>query len=236
MTEINIESDEIDLEPLGDDTTTNFSDNEKIPVEHINFELEQRSKLHGLYRKITIFNDTHCYQSIKNKHQRKYKYRIDIAYLDPRPFRNRVKEMKWLYACGAFLGLDVALYFAGWLDTSSVVFLGLFLAMLVAAVMSLLAFFHYSRDRVFFRSQYGKIKLIEFINKNPDDESFRSFINKFIMQIKKSKTAKNLNQNKFLARELQELRRLKDETVIPVNSYEKAKQLIFRHEAFSTAE
>lgn len=236
MTEINIESDEIDLEPIEDDTTTNFSDDENIPVEHINFELEQRSKLHGLYRKITIFNDTHCYQSIKNKHQRKYKYRIDIAYLDPRPFRNRVKELKWLYACGAFLGLDLALYFAGWLDTSSVVFLGLFLAMLVAAVMSLLAFFHYSRDRVFFRSQYGKIKLIELINKNPDDESFRSFINKFIMQIKKSKTAKNLNQNKSLARELQELRRLKNETVIPVNSYEKAKKLIFRHEAFSTTE
>jgi len=236
MTEINIESDEIDLEPIGDDTTTNFSDNEKIPVEHINFELEQSSKLHGLYRKITIFNDNHCYQSIKNKHQRKYKYRIDIAYLDPRPFRNRVKELKWLYACGAFLGLDVALYFAGWLDTSSVVFLGLFLAMLVAAIMSLLAFFHYSRDRVFFRSQYGKIKLIELINKNPDDESFRSFINKFIMQIKKTKTAKNLNQNKTLARELQELRRLKDETVIPVASYEKAKKLIFKHEAFSATE
>jgi hypothetical protein len=102
--------------------------------------------------------------------------------------------------------------------------------------MSLLAFFHYSRDRVFFRSQYGKIKLIELINKNPDNESFRSFINKFIMQIKKSKTAKNQNQNKFLSRELQELRRLKDETVIPVNSYEKAKKLIFRHEAFSTTE
>jgi len=234
MTEINIESDEIDLEPIEDDTTTNFSDNEKIPVEHINFELEQRSRLHGQYRKITIFNDTHCYQSIKNKHQRKYKYRIDIAYLDPRPFRNRVKEWKWLYACGAFLGLDVALYFAGWLDTSSIVFLGLFLAMLVASVMSLLAFFHYSRDRVFFRSQYGKIKLIELINKNPDNESFRGFINKFIMQIKKSKTAKNLNQNKSLARELQELRRLKDETVIPVDSYEKAKKLIFRHEAFSS--
>ena len=56
------------------------------------------------------------------------------------------------------------------------------------------------------------------------------------MQIKKSKTAKNLNQAKFLARELQELRRLKDETVIPVDSYEKAKKLIFSHEAFSTAE
>ncbi len=235
MTEVNIESDEIDIESFEDDTT-NFSDNEKIPVEHINFEFEQRNKLHGLYRKITIFNDTHCYQSVKNKHQRKYKYRIDVAYLDPRPFRNRVKEWKWLYASIAFLLLDIALYYAGWFDTSSVNFLGLFLGGLVISVMSLLAFFYYSRDRVFFRSQYGKIKLIELINKNPDNDSFRSFVNKFVMQIKKSKTAKNMNQTKLLARELQELRRLKDETVIPVDSYEKAKKLIFKHEAFSATE
>ncbi len=46
MTEVNIESAEIDLEPVEDDTT-NFSDNEQIPVEHINFEFEQNSKLHG---------------------------------------------------------------------------------------------------------------------------------------------------------------------------------------------
>ena len=56
------------------------------------------------------------------------------------------------------------------------------------------------------------------------------------MQIKKSKTAKNINQHKFLTRELQELRRLKDETVIPIDSYEKAKKLIFKHEAFNSAE
>jgi hypothetical protein len=56
------------------------------------------------------------------------------------------------------------------------------------------------------------------------------------MQIKKCKTAKSFNQNKFLARELQELRRLKDETVIPEASYEKAKRLIFKHKAFSATE
>ena len=236
MTEVKIESTEIDLEPLEDDTTTNFSDNEKIPVDHINFELEQSSRLQGLYRKITIFNDNHCYQSVKNKHQRKYKYRIDISYLDPRPFRNRVKPWKWLYGSIALLGFDLALFFSGWLDSMSITFLGLFIGVLMVSLMSLLAFFHYSRDRVFFRTQYGKIKLIEFINNNPDRDSFRSFINKFIMQINKSKTAKNLNQTKFLARELQELRRLKDETVIPTDSYEKAKKLIFSHEAFSAGE
>ena len=234
MTEVNIESAEIDLEPLDD--TTNFSDNENIPVEHINFEFEQTGKLHGNYRKLTIFNDTHCYQSIKDKHQRKHKYRIDIAYLDPRPFRTRVVAWNWLYASLALIGLDIVLIFAGWLDTSSVNFLGLFLGVLVVAVICLLAFFYYSRDKVFFRSQYGKIKLVELINKTPDSDSFRSFITKFVMQIKKSKTAKNINQHKFLTRELQELRRLKDETVIPIDSYEKAKKLIFKHEAFSSAE
>ena len=235
MTEVNIESAEIDLEPVEDDTT-NFSDNEQIPVEHINFEFEQCSKLHGILRKLTIFNDTHCYQSVKNKHQRKYKFRIDIAYLDPRPFRIRTIEWKWLYASIALLLLDATLFFAGWLDTSSVNFLGIFVGVMVIALMSLLAFFYNARDRVFFRSQYGRIRLVELINKNPDTESFRSFINKFVMQIKKSKTAKGLNQTKFLARELQELRRLKDETVIPVESYEKAKRVIFKHEAFSAAE
>ncbi len=235
MTEVNIESTEIDLEPFEDDTT-NFTDEENIPVEHINFEFEQQNKLHGIFRKYTIFNDTHCYQSIKNKHQRKHKYRIDISYLDPRPFRVRVREWKWLYGSGALFALAAALIFAGWLDKSSITFLGLFIGVLVVAIMSLLAFFYHSRDRVFFRSQYGKIKLIELINKNPDVESFRSFINKFVMQVKKAKTAKGLNQTKFLARELQELRRLKDETVIPNESYEKAKKLIFSHKAFSAAE
>jgi len=102
MTEVNIESTEIDLQPIEDDTT-NFTDDENIPVEHINFEFEQRNKLHGIYRKFTVFNDTHCYQSIKNKHERKHKYRVDISYLDPKPFRTRVREWKWLYASAALL-------------------------------------------------------------------------------------------------------------------------------------
>ena len=236
MTEANIESAEIDLEGLDDDTTTNFSDNEQIPVEHINFEFEQVNKLHGIYRKLTIFNDTHCYQSIKNKHQRKYKYRIDLAYLDPRPFRTRKVAWKWLYASLALWGLDVVLVFTGLIETSSVKFLGLFIGITVLALMALMAFFYYTRDKVYFRSQYGKIKLVEMVNKNPSTERFRSFITKFVMQINKCKTAKGITQNKFLARELQELRRLKDETIIPAESYEKAKNLILKHKAFNATE
>jgi hypothetical protein len=236
MAEVNVESVEIDLEPLEDSTTTNFSDNEQIPVEHVNFEFEQVNKLHGVNRHFTVFNDTHLYQSIKIKHQRKYKFRIDLAYLDPRPFRIRVKAWKWLYLSLALLGLDAALFFSGWLDTFSLSFFGAFTAITVGAIVCLLAFFYNSHDKVFFRTQYGKIRLVELVNKNPDNAGFRRFVNKFIMQIKKCKTAKGLNQNKFLARELRELRRLKDEAIIPTGSYEKAKQLIFKHKAFNAAD
>jgi hypothetical protein len=233
MPEINIESPEIDLE--GVDDATQFSDKENIPVEHVNFEFQQSNKRHGVHRDLTIFNDTHCYQSVKNKHKRKIKFRTDIAYLDPRPFRQKFIAWKWLYAGLALIGLDLAIVFGGWLDTSSINFMGLFIGVTMVALMTLLAFFYNSYDKVFYRTRYGRVKIIELMNNNPDKEAFRAFITKFNLQIKKSKTAKNFTQNKFLARELQELRRLKDETMIAEEDYESAKRRIFKHEAFKAA-
>ena len=235
MNEVFLKANEIDLPPLEDDITTNFSDSEQIPVEHVKFGFAQINKLQGISRKLTIFNDTHCYQSIKNKHEGKYKYRIDLAFLDPRPIRVRMVPWKWLYASLALWILDAMLIFTDWLKTSSVGYLGLFIGITVTALLAMLAFFYYSRDTVYFRSQYGKINLVEIINNNPDKDNFRKFITKFVMQINRCKTAKSISQDKFLASELQELRRLKDETVIPGSSYEMAKKRIFKHEAFSAA-
>ena len=225
---------EIDLEAVEDDT--DFFDDEQVRVEHINFEFEQISKMRGLYRNTTVFNDSQCYQSIKNKHQRKYKYRLDLAYLDPKPFRRRNQDWKWLLASLALIGLDIAIVIGGWIDTASVNFLGLLIGVTMVALMTLLAFFHQSTDNVIFRSKYGKIRLIELISNNPDKARFRRFITRFIVQINKSKTAKQYTAKKFLVNELKQLRRLKDETVIPNDAYEKAKTLIFSHEAFKAAE
>jgi len=234
MTEINIESAEIDLQPVDDDSTI-FSDDEKIPVEHVNIEFEQTSKLRGIYRQLTVFNDTHCYQSIKNKHKRKYKYRLNLAYLDPRPFRDRHIAWRWLYAGLALLGVDAALIFSGWMNSGSMITLGLFIAATAVALMTLMAFFYFTHDTVYFRSQFGKIKLMELINNNPDNDSFRAFINQLVMQINKSKTDSNKNNSQLLTSELQQLRRLKDETVISEEVYENAKLRIFKHDAFKTA-
>ena len=94
---------EIDLQGV-EDETTQFSDEEAISVEHTNFEFEQSHKLRGIHRQLTVFNDSQCYQKIKNKHRRKYKFRLDLAYLDPRPFRIRNIVWKWLYASLALWG------------------------------------------------------------------------------------------------------------------------------------
>ncbi len=235
MTEINIESAEIDLQPMNEDSTL-FSDNERIPVEHVNFEFEQTNKLRGIYRQLTVFNDTHCYQSIKNKHQRKYKYRLNLAYLDPRPFRTRHIAWRWLYASLAVWGVDAALIFSGFLDSASVTVLGTFICSTVVALMTLIAFFYFTHDTVYFRSQFGKIRLMDLINNRPDNDSFRAFTNKLVMQINKSKAASNKDNGQLLAAELQQLRRLKDETVIDEDAYESAKRRIFKHDAFKAAE
>jgi hypothetical protein len=234
MSEASIEAVAIDLKPIED--ATDFSDSEKVAVEHINFEFEQTSKLHGISRQFSIFNGSQCYQSVQQKHGRKRKFRLDLAFLDPRPFRVRNIAWKWLHASLALWALDALLLFTGLLDSTSMVFLGMTIGLAVAATMTLLWFFYRSSDIVYFRSQYGKTRLMELDYNKPDKDSFREFIRNFTGQIKHSKTASNLDQSQFLANELKELRRLKDESIVAETSYEKAKRLIFRHEAFKAAE
>jgi hypothetical protein len=231
VNEINAESIEIDLVAIED--TTHFSDNEQVEVEHVNFEFDQRNELHGMYRRITVFNDTHCYMTIQNKHQRKHKYRLDIAYLDLKPYRQRRIAWKWLYACLALLVFDLVLYFGPWGKDSSIAFMGLVVGVTVVAAMTLIGFFYYSTDRVYFRSQHGKVRLLEFLNRNPNNAMFREFLGNFIRQISAAKAAKNQDIKQALARELRELRRLHEEKVVPKPAYERAKQRILKQQGFS---
>ena len=234
MPEARIDTDEINIESFEDDFTS-FSDDEHVEVRRVNFELEQISKLHGMYRKITVFNDTQCYQSIQNKHKRKYKYRVDMVFLDPRPFRARIRPWGWLYLAIILFVIDALMFIGGIVETSATEIMVLFVGLLVGGAMSVIVFFYLTRDRVFFRTQYGKIRLVELINKNPDNASFSQFVSAFVKQINEAKESRGYSQAKSLARELKELRRLKDESVVPVLSYEKAKKLIFRHKAFKSA-
>ena len=99
-------------------------------------------------------------------------------------------------------------------------------------LISSLLFIHNSYDKVIFKSQYGRVKFIELINSYPDKKSFRKFVTTFKTHVKNEKVRNNFSQSKLLTREMQELRRLKNEGVISAAHYESGKALIFKHDSF----
>ncbi|MCP4186354.1 MAG: hypothetical protein GY763_02000 [Gammaproteobacteria bacterium] len=227
---------EIDLKPP--EETTLFTDDEHVTIDSIDFEFEQSNKVRGIYRKMTVFNGNHCYQSIKDKHQRKYKYRVDIAYLNPRPYRQHNIAWKWLYLSVCLAVATSVMGIIGWftdlLGTSSpgVNYTMAVIAAASATLICLLLFAQNSYDKVLFKTQFGGIQLIELLNRYPNKDEFRQFVGKFILQIKKARAKKQFTTTQFLARELKELRRLRDESVITENQYQTAKKLIFKHDSF----
>lgn len=223
----------IDLSSPEDDTL--FTDEEHVVLDTIDFEFEQASKVRGIYRKITIFNGNHCYQSIKNKHQRKYKYRVDIAFLNPHPFREHNIATNWLYISAAFLLASLISILVGWYSdilTPGVYYSTFTVICVSATFISLLLFVHNTYDKVIFKTQFGNVKVIELINKYPNKEDFRKFVGRFIVQIKKARAQKRFTTSKFLARELREIRRLRNETVVTEEEYQAAKSIIFKHSSF----
>ncbi len=228
------------LKYITTDEITLYSDEDpaKVVLSQVDFKLEQSHKMRGVYRKITISEGSYgsyCQQSIRNKHQKKLKYRIDLAYLDPIPVREHHTAWKWVFGAIGLALLAGLMIWAGWFSNSlspSVYYLTATVTVVTATLICLLLFAHKSYDKIVFNSQHGNVQLIELLNKYPDNESFRVFIGKLILRIKSAKKNKHLSPSKFLAGELKELRRLRDEAVISAEIYETAKVEIFHNESY----
>lgn len=231
-------TDEIEIELETSAETTWFSDDEEVKIEEINLEFEQSSKIRDIYRKITIFNQHHCYQTIKNKRKGKYRYRVDLSFLDPRPFRRRKIAWRWCNTSLALGLISAGMIYMGWVAETITPTLnyGVSVAVVVVAMLiSLRLFINNTNDRIIFKSQYGRVKYIEVINGYPDKKSFRKFLGSFANQVKNEKAKRNYSIAKFLARELQELRRLKNEDVITEKEYQSGKKAIFKHKSYQVS-
>ncbi len=231
-------TDDIEIELETSAETTWFSDDEEVKIEKINLEFEQSSKLRDIYRKVTIFNNHHCYQTIKNERKGKYKYRVDLSFLDPRPFRRRRIAWRWLITSVALVLISAVMIYLGWVakTTTPTLNYGISAAVVfVAMLISLRLFINNTHDKIIFKSQYGRVKYIEVLNKYPDKKSFRKFLGSFANQVKNEKAKRNYSIAKFLARELQELRRLKNEEVITEKEYQSGKKAIFKHKSYQVS-
>jgi len=224
----------IDLSATED--ITQFTDEEQVAVKQVNHEFLQESKLKGEAREFTIFNDIQCYQSIQRKHGGKYKFRANLTYLDPKPRRDFILADNWLITTAISAILSFLLVYLLWfsqinLDRSILtIATSLFISFsLIAFLVTLLK----TRDRILFYSKFGRAPVLELMNRKPDRESFKQFLDLLSSHIIKAQHSAGLSPTDSLIMELKELRRLKDETVVPESLYEQAKKKILQNKAFT---
>lgn len=226
---------EIDLSQQDDITL--FTDDEHVIVKQVNFEFVQRSKMKGEVREFTVFNDIHCYQKVTRKHRGKQKFRVNLAYMDPMPKREFILADSWLFVAAISAVVSFMLIYVGWFSemqvNSNLMFILTSLSItfcLLAVLVALLK----TQDRLIMFSRFGRAPILEFINNNPDHESFQQFSDQLSRQILLASQRNPASPKEILAQELKELRRLRNESVIPALQYERAKKQIFRNKAFKT--
>ncbi len=185
------------MDRISTDEITLFGDEDpsQVNLKKIDFELEQFHKIRGVCRKITIFDGSYCQLSIQNKHNKKLDYRIDLAYLDPRPARVHHIAWKWAYGAFGLAALSASMIWVGWFSdwiTPSVYYLIATVVAVSASLICLLLFANSSYDKIVFHSQHGNVRLIELLNKYPDKDTFREFISQFHVRIKSARANKGL--------------------------------------------
>jgi hypothetical protein len=227
---------EINVTAYEDITITQFNDQEQVKVNVVDAEFHQQNKLHGDTRDFTLFNQVHCYQAVHLKHRRKYKYRVNLTYLSPKPKSKFELADGWLITACIAAVLSFMLIYIGWFSNYiSIPQLYLTIAATGLVTLTILAFMMTwlkTRNYVVLVSRFGNIPLLEFLNKRPDKASFDAFLEKLGMHIVSAQHAADLNTKDRCTEELKELRRLRDEQILTSAQYELGKKRIFNNKAF----
>lgn len=220
-----------------DDDITLFTDDEHVTVKKVNYEFHQASNLKGVVREFTIFNDIHCYQYEKKKYVRKIRFRVNLTYLDPKPVRKFVLADSWLFITAISAIVSFMVVYMGWFSAMNLPVSLVYTAASISVSFSLIALMITllrTQDQIFIVSRFGRIPVLELINKNPSKSSYNEFMSQLGKHIISAQHKAHLNATDHLTMELKELRRLKNEMVINENYYEQAKKRIFKNKAFKS--
>ena len=221
----------------GDDDETLFTDEERVPIQKVNHQFTQTSKLKGETREYTLFNNYHFHQKVVRKYGKKTKHRIDLTFLDPKPYRRLHIASGWLITSGILGVLGLLSVYVGWFrpDATPNSTLAISASVLISlSVISLLVGIYKCEDRMVFFSKYGRMPLLSLIKNNPNRRAFRDSVKLISRAIVSAQHAAGLERVHQLKKELKELRRLHNEQVLDEKSYERAKQRIFSDPAFSS--
>lgn len=223
---------EIDLS--GKDDIIEFVDEEQFAIKKVNLQFRQENKLKGIQRDFTIFNDIQ-FQVVEKKKRSSQKFRVALNYLNPEPKHHVTFAKGWLITTLISAVFSSLLVYVGWFSNIQVSQSTVSIISALSISFSLIAFFITvlrSNDYIILHSRHGNVPILEFINKNPDSKAFKKFMKSLRNHIMYAQKQAQYSATDQLKLELKELRRLKDEKVIPEESYEVAKKRIFKNKAF----
>lgn len=155
-----------------------------------------------------------------------------LAMLDPTPAHKRKIKFTPLLIGFALLGIAWIIFSqkqAGhplldspYVYTAIVAFVAIGLIFLVYVIKE----FH---NVLIFYSQHGRIPIVELLYRVPDRQSFHQFVSELIENIQTTKSNTAYSNTQFLAAELTEHRKLRDEGAISAKEYELAKNNIMKY-------
>ncbi len=199
-----------------DEDITEFTDEEQVRVNFVNIELKQKCWLDGEKREFMIFNGKHCYQKVQFKRGGKKKFRINLSYLHAIP-ELQVKYAYYWYGVSATLFLIAVLSGSALLSgavLNPIMAGSLAVVSTLVGVATLVLGYNKSTSRIVFSSHYGRAPILELINGSPDHKTFVTFIDVLQQKISSFNKPRNNNLREYLLEELNELRRLKNESVL----------------------
>ena len=209
---------------------------EQLEVNKVNQQFRQESKIRGVVREFSIFNNTHFYQLVKKKHLGKSEFNLNLALLDSKPKSEFTFSYNWLIASAICTLVSLLAIYISWFSTvqvnSTVASIVSTLSVTLCAIVFLTMLLK-TEHQVRLFSHYGHAPIIEFIDNNPNKKALSKFIKILRQHIEYAQRNANLSVKESLSLELKELRRLHEETAISLEHYELAKKNIFDNRAFS---
>ena len=214
--------------------SSGLDDDAHLKPEQVNIVFVQEQKFKGVKRSYKIFNETQLYYTQKSfRHKENTRHRVNLNYVNIQPERECTVAWRWLSTAFATIVWSMLILYVGLFTqykADYIVIVGVLLG--TFSMISMLIFYYRTQDKLIFCSHVGKIPLFEVSNHKPGNREFDTFMEKLRQHIQLGQDKLSMHQR--LVGELKDLRRIRDEGRISNESYEAARNTIFRHEAFQT--
>lgn len=222
---------------LGD---AHYREDDEIQPKVKNHEYIQSNSIKGLHRTFKLYDNLYLYCSKKAFVPKKFRsiespeHRVDLTYLDLKPFKSRLIAWRWLLWGLILLATSVLTIYIGEFSGFSIAHpLMLPVGVLIGTfgLVFILLSYYKSYSLMVYRSYAGRVPLVVLTHK-PRNKDYKAFTSLVEDKIRDAQRRNGITMRDRLVGEMKDIRRLKDAGIVNEAWYHQAQSKIFKHEAF----